>query len=99
MSSEKQLVLVTGGASGIGAAAVVALNEDGFAPIVADIAPGVANPVAIVWPAAFDVSDEACVSREVAAIEAQHGPIYGLVNAAGILGRMHPPERIQMKNW
>jgi NAD(P)-dependent dehydrogenase (short-subunit alcohol dehydrogenase family) len=75
------------------------LNEDGFAPIVADIAPGEANPVAIVWPAAFDVSDEACVTREIAAIEAQHGPICGLVNAAGILGRMHPPERIRMENW
>jgi NAD(P)-dependent dehydrogenase (short-subunit alcohol dehydrogenase family) len=27
------------------------------------------------------------------------GPITGLVNAAGVLGKMHPPQRLRMADW
>lgn len=95
------LVVVTGGRSGIGAAAVTALAEAGFRPLTLDITvdgPG-ADPPAIDWPDPVDVSDEAAVAAAVEAIERGHGPIAGLVNAAGILGRMRPPERLRMEHW
>lgn len=100
MTSRPDLVLVTGGARGIGAAAVAALAALGMRPIVADIAP--ATEVvdgAIVWERPFDVADEDCVCQGVRDIEQRHGPLHGLVNAAGILGRMHPPERIKLAAW
>jgi 3-oxoacyl-[acyl-carrier protein] reductase len=70
------LVLVTGGASGIGAATCEALDEAGFDTVAADISPsdGVVS---------LDVTDEA--SWE-AALDAA-GPLDGLVNCAGIRTR------------
>ena len=95
-------VLVTGGLSGIGLATLDALGEAGFAAIAVDLAtkPTSAVPApAILWPNPLDVSDEAAVAREVEAIEQQHGPLVGLVNAAGILGKMHRPHRLRLADW
>jgi NAD(P)-dependent dehydrogenase (short-subunit alcohol dehydrogenase family) len=67
-------------------------------PLLCDIAafePGAPGA----WRAPFDVSDEHAVACEVAAIEAELGPIEGLVNAAGVLGRMHPPQKLRMSDW
>jgi NAD(P)-dependent dehydrogenase (short-subunit alcohol dehydrogenase family) len=94
------LVLVTGGRSGIGAAIVACLAERGARPVVVDIAEG--GPVpdgAVSWTAAVDVSDEQAVEACVDAVEREVGPLAGLVNAAGILGKMHPPERLRMRDW
>ena len=93
------LVLVTGGRSGIGAAAAQVLAERGSRPLVIDIAPGGSASGVIDWPKPVDVADEGAVEDAVAAIEETHGPISGLVNAAGILGRMHAPERLRMSDW
>lgn len=99
-SGDSPLVVVTGGQSGIGAATVRVLAGAGARPLVLDIAAGGDTaPPAIGWPAPVDVSDETAVAEAVAAIEAEHGPIGGLVNAAGILGRMHPPERLRVADW
>ena len=95
-------VLVTGGMSGIGRATLEALAEAGFLPVAVDIAVKAGDRVpapAMLWPERFDVCDEALVAREVAAIEARHGPLVGLVNAAGILGKMHPPEKLKLSDW
>src|SRR5262249_60347636 len=51
------------------------------------------------WNQAFDVASEPAVMSGIAAIEAAHGPIAGLVNAAGIFGKMHPVEKVRMDNW
>lgn len=102
MKTQGNLVLVTGGLSGIGAAAASMLAADGFAPIIADIATKPESTVddgSRLWPMPLDVSDEAAVESAVAAIEAQMGPLTGLVNAAGILGKMHRPDRLRMKDW
>jgi NAD(P)-dependent dehydrogenase (short-subunit alcohol dehydrogenase family) len=102
MSIQRQAVIVTGGMSGIGAAAVEALAQSGFLPVVVDIKPrgDVVLPApACLWEKPLDVSDEAQVSAGVPAIEARHGPIAGLVNAAGILGKMHAPDRLRMTDW
>lgn len=94
------LVVVTGGASGIGAATVEALAGHGFRPLALDIAVDGAKPtLGIAWPEPVDVSDETAVEHAIETIEVAHGPIGGLVNAAGILGRMHPPERLRMSDW
>ena len=47
----------------------------------------------------FDVANENAVVSGIAAIEKAHGPISGLVNAAGVFGKMHAAERVRMDNW
>src|SRR6195256_5634692 len=94
------IVLVTGGSRGIGAATASLLGEQGQRVVIVDIAPE-ASPgtSAILWPDAFDVASETGVISGIAAIEAVHGPITGLVNAAGVFGKMHAAERVRMDNW
>ncbi|MDI4233039.1 SDR family NAD(P)-dependent oxidoreductase [Bradyrhizobium sp. Arg237L] len=94
------LVLVTGGSRGIGAATATLLADQGQRVIVVDIAPEpLVGTDAILWPAPFDVASEATVTAGVADIEAAHGPITGLVNAAGVFGKMHRIERVRMEQW
>ena len=83
-------VLVTGGASGIGRAVVDAALAEGWRVAILDL-PGPALDAARegleperVRCSAVDVTDEAAVAAEVAAIEAGFGPLAGVVNAAGI---------------
>lgn len=93
------LVLVTGGMSGIGSAVASLLAERGQRPLVLDIRGDGEGAPWPVWPHAVDVSDEAAVESAVERIEERHGPIAGLVNAAGILGKMHPPQTLRMSDW
>ena len=92
------IVLVTGGSRGIGAATATLLAEQGKNVVVTDIAP---EPIdgAILWPAPFDVASEGVVVSGVADIEKAHGPITGLINAAGIFGKMHTLEKVRMEQW
>jgi NAD(P)-dependent dehydrogenase (short-subunit alcohol dehydrogenase family) len=71
--------LVTGGASGIGAATVDLLRQRGVTVVAADIQQrdGVTS---------LDVTDGAAVDRLVAAVVEQHGQIDIAVNAAGVAG-------------
>lgn len=98
MPGDPPLVVVTGGASGIGAATVDALAEAGFRPLALDIAPPDAAAGAV-WREPVDVTDDAGLAAAVEGIETAHGPVSGLVNAAGILGRMHPPARLRQEHW
>lgn len=76
-------MIVTGGASGIGAATVARLRELGARPLVWDVhAPDDGGPHRQV-----DVTDEDAVTAAIATATAEHGPLYGLVNCAGTLGR------------
>lgn len=101
LNVQPSLVIVTGGLSGIGAAVVTRLAERGARAVVVDVAAGreVEAMRGLVWPEPVDVSDEAAVEMAVAGIEAEHGHVSGLVNAAGVLGKMHPPERLPMRDW
>ena len=92
------IILVTGGSRGIGAATATLLAEQGNKVVVVDIQP---EPIAgaILWPAPFDVASESAVVSGVADIEKAHGPITGLVNAAGIFGKMHRLEKVRMEQW
>ncbi|MBM3458936.1 MAG: SDR family oxidoreductase, partial [Armatimonadetes bacterium] len=85
------LVFVTGGASGIGLAVVQAAAARGWRAIAADADPArleVARAAsgadtAVSWER-LDVTDEAAVIECLSRVEAELGPLTGVVNSAGI---------------
>ncbi len=88
--SEYGLTLVTGAASGIGAAVARALLGEGGRVAALDLDEAALHararelgPDFVPYP--LDVTDEAAVGAAVERIEARHGAILGLVNAAGML--------------
>jgi NAD(P)-dependent dehydrogenase (short-subunit alcohol dehydrogenase family) len=94
------ITLVTGGSRGIGAATATLLAQQGRRVVIVDIAPEpLAGTSTILWPAPFDVASESAVVGGIADIERAHGPIDGLVNAAGVFGKMHAAARVRMDNW
>jgi NAD(P)-dependent dehydrogenase (short-subunit alcohol dehydrogenase family) len=98
--SAEGIVLVTGGSRGIGAATAMLLAQQGRRVVIADITPEILpGTQTTLWPDAFDVSSETDVIDGIAEIEDVHGPISGLVNAAGVFGKMHTAERVRMENW
>jgi 2-hydroxycyclohexanecarboxyl-CoA dehydrogenase len=92
MVPDAPVVLVTGGAGGIGAAicreaaeqghavAVADLDADRAAAVAAEIAAGGARAVGV----GLDVADDASVAVAVERAEAELGPLTGLVCGAGI---------------
>ncbi len=98
MTNMMGAVAVTGAASGIGAAVMQSLAQTGTPAIGLDLrAPDEIAGGAIHFN--VDVTDENAVSDAIAAAEEQVGPIAGLVNAAGILGKVKPPERLRLSDW
>lgn len=77
---EGAAAVVTGGASGIGAACVAAFEESGATVYVADRdgAPSI------------DVTDRAALDRLAGEVEERHGGLEVLVNAAGVLTENAP---------
>ena len=73
--------LVTGGASGLGAATTDALLERGAHVVVADLGGDVPDGATFVRT---DVTDESQVARAVEVAGQQDGPFSGVVNCAGI---------------
>lgn len=93
--SEQPVALVTGGASGIGAAVVDALAGRGFAIGCLDLrgsAPNADHTVAV------DVSDSAGVAAAVVEIRQALGPISAVVTSAGYY-EMAPVSDISTDSW
>ncbi|MCF7552323.1 SDR family NAD(P)-dependent oxidoreductase [Pseudonocardia sp. WMMC193] len=84
---EGVLALVTGGASGIGAATAARLREAGVRVVTADLAPGADEKL--------DVTDPDAVAAMVAGI----GPVGILVNSAGIVGPSGPLVDLDLDAW
>lgn len=79
------VVLVTGGAQGIGAAIATASADAGASVVVLDTAAGPGHPG--VQEVRVDVADRAAVTGAVEAVTAQHGRIDALVAGAAIQPR------------
>jgi len=100
------VVMVTGGASGIGLATAEALAAAGAWVGVADLQPHAARDAveaisrsggqAMALP--LDVRDAAATEAAVAELEARFGPVGGLVTAAG-LSRPAPAESMDEASW
>jgi NAD(P)-dependent dehydrogenase (short-subunit alcohol dehydrogenase family) len=78
------IAVVTGGASGIGEAVVRLLRRGGATAVVADLG---GEP-------AVDVTDRLLLDAVAARIEAEHGGLDVLVNAAGILTQNLPVDEL-----
>ena len=74
-----KVVVVTGGASGIGAATAARVEAEGGTAVRLDITPGDGIT-------ALDVTDEDAVAATMASVAETHGRIDGIVNAAGVAG-------------
>jgi D-threitol dehydrogenase (NAD+) len=85
-----RVALVTGGASGIGAAIGAAYAAKGATVAIADLAEDCEFPC--------NVADSESVGRTVDAVMAQFGRIDILVNSAGI-ARLAPAEELSLEYW
>jgi len=107
MSKESKVVLVTGGASGIGRAAVDRLARDGAHIIVADIQAELASEVVrhvkdgggSAEVCELDVAAEGAAAAAVASIVAAHGRLDGAFNNAGIVGPTAKLLEIKPEEW
>jgi 3-oxoacyl-[acyl-carrier protein] reductase len=75
-------VLVTGASRGLGLAIAQKLAADGFHVIAAARKAGA--PSEGVTPVAFDLADVAAIPDFVRGLRQKYGPLYGLVNNAGL---------------
>ena len=97
-----RLAVVLGGANGIGAATALLLHERGWRIVVADI--DLAAAEATSKPCTgdavhVDVLDAQSIARAAEEIEARHGAIYALVNAAAIFAPQMVPEQLPIETW
>jgi NAD(P)-dependent dehydrogenase (short-subunit alcohol dehydrogenase family) len=98
-----KVILVTGGASGIGEAVVAAAAQAGALVAVVDLDLGAAGKVAALHDGArayqVDVSDPDAMSEVCARIVADFGKLDGAVNNAGIVGQPGPLADGALENW
>ncbi|GAB3220548.1 SDR family NAD(P)-dependent oxidoreductase [Mycolicibacterium hippocampi] len=93
--SEQRVALVTGGASGIGAAVVDALVDRGFTIGCLDLN---GSAAAVEHTVAVDVSDPIAVPAAVSRIRDELGPISAVVTSAGYY-EMAPVADITVDAW
>jgi NAD(P)-dependent dehydrogenase (short-subunit alcohol dehydrogenase family) len=78
--SELGTIIVTGGASGLGAAVAQAVADAGGMPVVLDVQ----RPADGFVAHAVDLADTRAAEAAVAAVAEEHGDLRGVVTAAGI---------------
>ncbi|MGE3065933.1 MAG: SDR family NAD(P)-dependent oxidoreductase, partial [Hyphomicrobiaceae bacterium] len=100
--AEKKVSIVTGGASGLGAAISELLAARGATVVVADLDEAAARAMqkkiesrgGSALAVRVDVTSANDVSAMVSAVIAAHGRIDSLVNTAGLLGRVAPLDEV-----
>jgi len=96
------ITVVTGGASGIGAACCRILAERGSRVVILDRDLEKAQVLANETGAMaylVDVGSEESIANAAVKIEKDIGAVTGLVNSAGILQQPVTPEELSMKDW
>lgn len=102
MTPGAPVAVVTGGASGIGAACCRELARRGWNVVAADIDAAAAARVAEeVGGAAYrvDVGDESSIADLAQRVETELGPVLALVNSAGVIQVPLPPEDLPLQAW
>lgn len=100
-----QVAIVTGGGSGIGAQAAIALGRDGWTVLLAgrrlETLTGVAaaHPDLDLGPVATDVTDEQSVRALFDEAVQQHGRVDLLFNNAGMGGKPVEIDEIELAEW
>jgi NAD(P)-dependent dehydrogenase (short-subunit alcohol dehydrogenase family) len=79
-----RVAVVTGGLSGIGAAAAQYLAGQGWTTVVLDQARGEVPTGVVLHEEPVDVTNEADLGQAFDRIETRHGAVTGLVNSAGV---------------
>jgi len=101
----QRVAVVTGGGTGVGAAAAVALGGDGWTVVVAGRREGplrdvvTANPDLSLDPVPADVTDEESVRALFATTVQRHGRVDLLFNNAGMGGPPREPDAIPLEEW
>src|SRR6516225_11202546 len=106
MSSNGKVALVTGGGSGIGKAAAVALAKEGFAAVIAgrrqerldEVAREIEGFGGQVLAVATDVTDQASIKNLFAKTKERFGRLDVLFNNAGF-GAAAPIEELAFDRW
>ena len=100
---EGKVVYVTGGASGLGEAAVRRFAEEGARLVIADIdekrAKKVAGSLADALAVRVDTSDAESVERSIDAAVERYGRIDVIFNNAGISGEQLLIHEMSIENW
>ena len=98
-----KVAFVTGGASGLGAAAAHRFADEGARVVVADINLVGAEKVAANLPEGIavgvDTSDPEAVERAFAAAVEHFGRVDAIFNNAGIDGKQEPLHEMTVENW
>ena len=101
-AAKEKIVVITGGANGIGEACGRTLLLDGWRIVVVDVLKDAASKAANELHGhcyVADVTDAGHLNGVAETIEREIGPVFGLVNSAGVVQHPLPPEQLSMEAW